>query len=151
MTKLRAVPVVALCGIFLFLATSVVLLSTSVYRSVESASAEHATDRVALSYLMSQLRANDGVGRIQVGSFGEGDALILSDGEYATTLYCYEGYLMELYAREDVELSPESGYPIAPVQALAVEAEGKLLRLTVVKPTGEVLYGEYLPSSQKEV
>ena len=147
MAKLRVVPVVALCGMFLVLAASVVLLSTSVYRSVESAATEHAENRVALSYLMSQLRANNGEGRIRVGSFGEGDALILSDGEYTTTLYCHEGYLMELYAHEDLELSPESGYPIVPAQTMTVEAVDGLLRLTVKRPTGEALYGEYLPSS----
>lgn len=151
MAKLRAVPVAALCGMFLFLAASVALLTTSVYRSVEADSADHAQDRVVLSYLMSQLRANDGAGRIQVGSFGDGDALLLSDGAYTTTLYCYEGRLMELYAHQDSNLSPDSGYPIAQAEALSVKASGKLLQLTITKSTGEVLYGEYLPSSDQEV
>lgn len=151
MVKLRAVPVAALCGMFLFLAASVVLLTTGVYRSVEADSADHAQDRVLLSYLMSQLRANDGAGRIQVGSFGDGDALMLSDGAYTTTLYCYQGQLMELYAHKDLNLPPESGYPIAQAEGLSVETSGKLLLLTITKSTGEALYGEYLPSSDQEV
>ncbi len=151
MAKLRAVPVAALCGMFLFLAASVVLLSTSVYRSVEADSADHAQDRVVLSYLMSQLRTNDGAGRIQVGAFGDGDALMLSEGAYTTTLYCHEGSLMELYAQKDSHLPPESGYPIAQAEALSVEVSGKLLLLTITKSTGEVLYGEYLTSSDQEV
>ena len=151
MAKLRAVPVVALCGMFLFLAATVVLLSTSVYRSVEAASADHAQERVALSYLMSQLRANDGAERIHMGSFGDGDALILSDGAYTTTLYCHEGHLMELYANEALDLPPESGYAIAQAESLSVEASGKLLRLTITQSTGEALYGEYLQASDQEV
>jgi hypothetical protein len=54
---------------------------------------------------------------------------------------------MELYAHEDLELPPESGYPIVPAQAMTVEAADGILRLTVKKLTGEALYGEYLPSS----
>lgn len=151
MDKLRAVPIVLLCGMFLFFAAGVALLSTGVYRAVESASGEHARDRVALSYLMSQLRAGDGEEGIRVSSFGDGDALILSEGAYATTLYCHEGYLMELYANKDLDFDPASGYPIVPARALTVEVTDGLFCLTVTKETGEVLYGEYLPSSQKEV
>jgi len=151
MAKLRVVPVIALCGMFLFLATCVVFLSTSIYRSVEAASVDHSQDRVVLSYLMSQLRANDGAGRVEIGTFGDGDALIFTDGEYKTKLYCYEGHLMELYALGDLNLNPESGYSIAPIQSLSIEADGSILRLIVTKSTGEVMHGEFLLSSNRKV
>lgn len=123
MGRLRSVPVFALCAIYLFLAAGVALLSTSVYRTVGQSADRHAEERVAISYIFSQLRAGDERGGIQTASYGDGDALAIADGEYETLLYCYDGYLMELYAEKELGLSPDAGIRITPAQGLSAQLD----------------------------
>ncbi len=152
MNKMRSVPVLALCAIFLFLAVGAALLSTSVYRSVEAAAGAHSQERVTVSYLLGRLRGGDVAGTMRVEPFGDGDALILADGAYETRLYCYEGYLRELYLETGLNLGPEAGEALVEVQSLTVSLEGELLRLTVTEQDGAPITAEYhLQSSQQEV
>ena len=148
MSKLRSIPVIGLCAIFLFFAAGSALLSSGVYRSVEDSAGKHSAGRVALSYLGSQLRAGDAEGTIYVTAFGDGDALVIRDGAYETVLYCYDGYLMELYTERDEDVRPDWGTEIVEAQSLSVRKHGQLLQLSVVISTGEEVSGAYYLHSE---
>ena len=123
------------------------MLATGVYQSIAAGAESHSSQRLSLSYLLSRLRAGDVANAIQLKTFGEGDALVLLDGEYSTTLYCYEGHLMELYADATLMLEPDAGTPIAPAKSLSIRYDGDLLSLTVSDPAGENSTATYLVKS----
>ena len=97
------------------------------FRSTQSSEALY-QQRTSLGYVLNQLRRGDALGVLSVGSFGEGDALFLQEGDYQTTLYLYDGYLRELYATPEDGLSPEDGLPILPLSSFSLTpAQGVLV------------------------
>ena len=58
---------------------------------------------------------------VTVEPFGEGEALVVRDGTgYITRVYCYDGYLMELFTAADTLLLPESGKKILEMGELSL-------------------------------
>ncbi len=148
MGKFRSVPVIALCALFLFLASGVTLLSSSVYREVQASSERRSDQRMALSYLISQLRAGDQAGGITIGNYGDVDAIFIADGaNYETILYCHGGYLMELYAEKGLAFSPEDAVRIAPARSLTISQNAGLIHIEVEGDDGIGSQGDYLIQS----
>lgn len=121
-TGLRRVVIVCLATLFALLAMGVTLMGTGVYRSVADDADTNSTQRIALSYVVNQIRRWD-AGGVAVGTFGGGDALRLTetseDGSvYVTLIYCFEGSLMELYMEEGTGLAPEDGMPLLELSSL---------------------------------
>lgn len=139
---LRSAAVFALGGLFALLAIGLALLSSGVYRDVAAAADDHYIHRTALSYLVNQIRRSDALGAVALGTFGEGDALCLTEtvdgAEYITLLYCYEGQLRELYMEAGTGLSPEYGVAVLPLSGLDLSLEGSLVRLSVTTEEGLV-------------
>ena len=139
---LRTAAVFSLCGLFAILAMGLTLLSSSVYRNTVSDSDRNFTHRTALSYLVNQVRRGDSGAGVAVRTFGDGDALALTedlgDGYvYVTLLYCYDGQLRELYTEEGSGLNPEDGLAILPLTALELETEDGLITITITDEAGE--------------
>ena len=131
-----------LCALFFFLAISLTLMGSGVYRSVAAASEKQYTLRTALSYLTNQVRAGDTQGALYLSTFGDGDALLRletdADGfSYDTRLYVYDGWLRELYKPSDLELLPEDGTPILELSALEIEPQENCLLFTFTDPDGQ--------------
>ncbi len=133
-TGVRNIAVLLLIAAFFLLAMGITLFGSSVYRGVVAASSRNYTHRTALSYLANQIRRCDIRGGVAVGSFEGYDALILTEGDYVTYLYCREGELCELYTEEGTGLTAADGVAVLPLESLAVERKGSLVQLTV---TGE--------------
>lgn len=138
---LRSAAVIALCGLFAVLAMGLALLSSGVYRAAAAQSDQNYTRRTALSYLINQVRRADEAGGVTVGTFGDSDALALTEriegADYVTILYCYDGALRELYQEAGTGLLPQDGIPMLELQSLEVQAASGLLTLTVTAPDGE--------------
>lgn len=134
MSKLRSGAVFALCGLFAVLCMGLALLSSGVYRTVAAAAEENYTHRTALSYLVNQVRRSDVRGGVALGTFGDSDALRLTewvDGTaYETVIYCYEGQLMELYTESGAGLGPDAGSAILPLDSLTLDLSAGVLTLT---------------------
>lgn len=131
---LRTALVAALSALFFLLAMGITLMGSSVYRSTAAASDAHYTSRTAVSYLANQLRQGDRADSITVTSFGDGDALMLSDGTYYTLLYCYEGELRELYAETGSGMTPADGISILSLETMEISVQDGLISLHL---TGE--------------
>ena len=128
---LRAALTAALGALFFLLAMGITLMGSSVYRGVAAASDRHYTARTAVSYLANQLRQGDRADSVAVTRFGDGDALMVTEGDYYTLLYCYEGQLRELFAETGSGMTAADGLPILALDALEISVEEGLVRLHV--------------------
>ncbi|NLT57515.1 MAG: DUF4860 domain-containing protein [Clostridiales bacterium] len=124
--SVSAAAVLLLFTLFMLLAVGVLTAGLSVYQRVHGAEERVYLQRSALSYLANRVRQADAQGAVSAGRFGGADALILretfagSDTRYYTYVYVYNGQLRELFFEEGVELPPESGTVLMPLEALSV-------------------------------
>ena len=122
-----------LCLTVFALCVLLVLLSgASCYRGlVEQGEAAYGR-RTALQYLTTRVRQAESV---EIGQLEDCAALILEEtveGEtYTTRVYCYDGWLRELYSVPGAELPPKAGTAILEADALELHREGSLLTVTL--------------------
>lgn len=86
--------------------------------------------RTALQYLTTRIRQAD---TVELGQLEGCEALVLGefiDGErYTTHIYCYEGWLRELYTVPGAVVPPQAGEAIVEAESLSLEREEDLLRI----------------------
>ena len=63
--------------------------------------------------------------------------VLLTGADYATWLYCRDGWLMELYCYADEPLGPEDGERLLEAERMELSLEEGLLTVTIVTPGGE--------------
>ena len=118
--------VFALCVLF------VVLSGASCYKDLVDRGGASYAQRTAMQYLTTRIRQAQ---RVQIGDFEGLETLILEEtinGEvYTTKVYCYDGWLRELYTVPGVTIAPKGGTPILEGEELELSQEGKLLRVTL--------------------
>ncbi len=124
-TSLAALLVFTLFALCLML---VLLTGAGVYRRLT----ENGDVRYARQTTMQYLSTRFHQGRnARVEDFQGSEALVFSenygDQTYLTRVYCYDGYLMELFSAEAAQLAPEDGEKILPVSQLAFTLEEDLL------------------------
>ncbi len=104
--------------------------------------------RTAAQYVTTKVRQYDNNDMLFVGDFeselssGKGNTLFLTeqiDGEaYYTRLYCYDGYIWELYAPPGGGFSFEDGEKVLPAQSIQFSMSGEVLNVDLQHPEGEV-------------
>ena len=141
--KADAVLVLVLFGVFAVCILAVLLTSADAYRRLAERDEQSYDHRVATQYLATRVRQGDEAGRVFVETFDGVDALVLQEeieGEvYETRVYCYDGYLRELFCWEEAELAPEDGEIVLPAQAMSLNLEDGLLDVEIVSGDGETL------------
>lgn len=109
----------------------VLLTSASLYQRLVDRGEETYTCRTALQYLTTRVRQAE---TVTLGDLDGCEALILEetiDAEtYTTWVYCYEGWLRELYAVPGAALPPQAGEAIVAAEEFALHREGNLLTVT---------------------
>ncbi len=109
--------VICLLLLFVLSSLSVIAIGASIYKKNVAAMADNSSHRIACAYITEKVRQSDNEGNVYVKEiFGE-NALVLSkdiDGvTYNTYIYDYDGNLMELFARADLDnFYPQSGQKI---------------------------------------
>jgi len=123
----------------IFIATLFVILTSGakVYNNLSQKTDKRYNEVTALSYISNKVRSYNEAGKIYITSFGGADALALEqtiDAEdYVTLLYCYNGYLMELYYKKGTDFAPGDGAEILAVSDIKFEyARTDLLRVAAV-------------------
>ena len=110
----------------------VLLSGASCYRGLVERGEESYGRRTALQYLTTRIRQAEGV---EVGDFEGCPALILEETveneTYTTKVYCYEGWLRELYAVPGAKLPPKAGTAILEAEELSLARDGDLLKVTL--------------------
>lgn len=91
--------------------------------------------RTAVSYMTMRIRQSDSDGVLSVGNYSDGDALIITEDiegiSFQTLIYCYNGYLYELFCREGYTPDPEFGEKILPADSMSVCDMGTHLEVSV--------------------
>ena len=108
----------------------VLLTGASAYGKLVDKGEASYTRRTALQYLTTRVRQAE---TVEIGELEGCQTLRLLetiDGEtYITHVYCYEGWLRELYAVPGAKLLPQAGEKILELEHFSVRLEGSLLRL----------------------
>ena len=118
--------------VFALCALLVLLSGASCYRDLVQRGEASYARRTSLQYLTTRVRQAQ---QVEIGDFEGCPALILEqtiDGEtYTTKVYCYEGWLRELYTVPGAKLPPKAGTAILEADTLELTREGSLLRVTL--------------------
>lgn len=130
---IASLAVLLVFALFAVCVMSVLLSGAGAVRSlVQRDEADHSR-RSAERYLTTRLRQADFTGGVRTEEFEGLPCIALRqehDGEeYITRIYCYEGWLYELFSPEDSDLTPESGEKILPLKRLTVSENGDVLIL----------------------
>lgn len=124
-------------GIFALCVAAVLLTGAGAYRNLTERGRLNHEHRTAVRYLTTRFRQAP---HVEVGNFEGAEALIIREeigGRiYLTRVYCYEGYLRELFSGENAEVGPEDGQIILEAENLRFEEDGSLLTVWVAGPEG---------------
>ena len=141
----RSVSTLAALMIFALFAVgilSVLLGGVGVYQRLTQRDTVNYNSRTCTQYIATKLRQVPSPGAVSVASFGTGDALVIRETigqeEYLTRIYCYDGWLMELFTGTGSGFAPEDGEKILPLKGLSVQSEGGLLAVSLSCEDGTV-------------
>ena len=110
-----------LFAVFAASVMAVLLTGAKAYRGVTRRDQEAYNARTAVQYVAQRVRQADSLYGITLEDFEGVECLVLGQGEpYITRLYCYEGWLMELYCLAEEPMEPQDGQRIMEAEALAL-------------------------------
>ena len=134
--------VICLLLMFLISALTVIAIGANIYKKNVEKTGENYSQRVSYAYVTEKVRQADQKGLVVVEErFGK-NALVMQQEIggvlYDTIIYDYEGYLCELFARNDLgTLYPQSGQKILEINSFDVEeVTDGLLSATITDDAG---------------
>lgn len=140
-TKLGNLGALLLFGIFAVLLLMILLSGADLYQSLTERDRANYDRHTAAQYLATRVRQADAEGGMRVEEFCGTAALVTAEqieGElYETRIYCYDGYLRELFAAASYEPEPEDGEKILPMESLELTWNDGLIRAELLGPEGD--------------
>ena len=126
-----------LFGVFAVCILSVLLTGADAYRGVTRRDRESYEQRTCMQYLATKVRQAPSV---SAGEFGGVPALLLREeidgAAYLTRIYCYDGWLWELFSSDEDGFLPEDGEKVIQAGGLSLGLEDGLLSLSVTDADG---------------
>lgn len=122
----------------------VLMLGASSYKSAAAAVEQNYETRTAAGYIAEKVRHSSTEGSIGTGVFDGRSALLLAqeaDGEtYITYIYCYDGWIRELFTEEDSGLTAEAGEKLLEASDMQVSQDPLtyLIKVTCTMKDGTV-------------
>lgn len=139
-TQIEGLLVLVLFCVFAICILSVLLTGAEAYgRLVDSQNASY-EKRTVPQYIATKVRQTDVAGAVSVGDFCGVEALELTelpDREYVTRIYCYDGYLRELFSTVTGNFEPEAGEKILEAQQVDFVLDENCLSVTVTGTDGK--------------
>jgi len=127
-------------GVFAACLLFLLLTGADAYQKMRQRDTATYESRTAVQYMTTRVRQADRAESITAEMFDGLDALVLQEeieGEtYETKLYCYDGWLTELYAAADSDLSPADGEKILELKGLELSLQDGLLQAKLTLPDG---------------
>ena len=112
----------ALFGVFLICALFVVLFGAKIYKNTVKSSDDSFITRTSYTYITEKIRQNDNSKGIKISEDGANSVIILTrsvnDKDYATYLYCDDGFLKEYTTLASNELMKSAGTNIIEMDSL---------------------------------
>ncbi len=129
-----------LAGVFAVCILSVLLTGANAYSSLSGRDQTAYDRRTCSQYVATKIRQAGPAG-VRIESFGTGDALVLSETlggtEYLTRIYCYDGWMRELFAAAEGSFAPEDGEKVMEAERLDTELADGLLSVEITAGEGE--------------
>ena len=135
--------VICLMLLFLLSALTIIAIGASIYKKNVAQTNDNYAQRVSIAYVTEKVRQSDSSGAIFVRELFGQNVLVFQqevNGDlYNTYIYSHEGYLMELFARDDLEsFYPQTGQKILKINSFMIEkASDDLLRATITEEDGQ--------------
>jgi len=118
-------------GLFFIFTVSVLFVlysAASIYKDTASVMKSRHEERTALSYITTKIRNLDISGSVSIGDIGGNEALILTESydglDINTYIYCYDGYLREIYALSTDKIDPVLGVTVIKAHELNFDSVG---------------------------
>ena len=134
--------VICLLLLFLLSALTVIAIGANIYKKNVAQTSENYAQRVSIAYVTEKVRQSDKEGNVFVEELFGQNVLVFQQtvkGDlYNTYIYSYDGYLMELFARADLNnFYPQTGQKILRIHSFDVEKRNDhLLSATVTEEDG---------------
>ena len=117
------------------------LLGTEVYSNLVERDRDSNSRNLPLQYLSTRIRQADRQNGISIDVFDGVDALVFReefDGEvYLTFVYCYDGWLCELFSAEGSGLLPEDGEHLLPLESMSLQSDGSTIHIDLSHSDGQ--------------
>ena len=114
--------VLSLFCVFAFSSVVLILFGADIYKKTVSSMDSNYASRTSVAYLTEKIRQSDTYDAISIDCSSGSEKLLMTreiDGQtYATSLYEYDGYLCELFARPEIELPADAGQQVIPISQL---------------------------------
>ena len=125
----------AICILF------VLLNGAGVYRRLTERDQRSYDNRTCVQYVATKMRQAPSPTAVSTDTFeGVDSLLIFQDIEgsvFVTRIYCYENWLMELFALADGDFLPEDGEKILEAEGLEIVLEGRVLTADLTDADGK--------------
>lgn len=115
-----------LFGVFAACVMAVLLTGAKTYQGLTERDQAAFDRRACVQYIATRVRQADAQDGIAVEPFGEVTALAVRDGEFITRVYCWDGWLMELYCYWDAAMEPQDGERVMALDGLEMTLEDGL-------------------------
>lgn len=138
--KIGSLLALLLFGVFAVCILLVLLLGADGYQQMRQRDMATYESRTAVQYLTTRLHQADRRAGLEKREFAGLDALVLLEevdgAAYETKLYCYEGWLMELYTASGSDLAPADGEKILELKEMRLSLEEGFLQAELTLPDG---------------
>lgn len=130
-----------LFGVFAACVLTVLLTGADSYRRLTTRDRDAYARRTCIQYVATKVRQAPSAELVGVSDFGGADSLCLAEdiggSRYVTQVYCYDGWLRELFSLEGDTFLPEDGEKIIEAQSMSLSLEDGLLSIHIVDGSGE--------------
>ena len=126
-----------LFGVFAACVLAVLLTGADAYRRLTARDQVAFDRRSCVQYIATKVRQADTAGNVAVVEIGGVSSLVMdADQEYVTYLYCYDGWLWELYTWCGEPMVPGDGRQLVESEGFALSLEEQLLTVEITAPGG---------------
>ena len=128
-------------AVFMVSALLVLLSGADIVQGITQRDQKNYEQRTAVQYIATRVRQADQAGAVSVRTTEMGDSLILAeeiDGiRFETIVYCYDGYLREMFYASGLDAGAEFGEKILPAEQFYVSDCGDYLDLDITFADGQ--------------
>ena len=129
--------VIALLCLFAVSAMMLIILGANIYKSTMHHMSDNFNNRTSYAYIVQKIRQHDETGSVSAGTFDGTPCLTMKDDidgiSYTTYMYESDGYICELLARSDQEMTLDAGAKIMPADDFTIEQENERLYHVLIK------------------
>lgn len=139
--RINSLMALMIFGAFVVCVFIVIISGADLYKKLIDKDTDSFNMRTVGQYITTRIHQADSYAGVSVEDFCGTDAVVITeqiDGDmYKTWLYCYDGYLMELFGMDDIMLMPEDGEAVLKAEDIKFSLEDDLLKADISVKEGE--------------